>query len=191
MTKDEFLLRFSIFQPLSSIKNYQYSGKLTEAAVLVVLIETEENGKLEVLLTKRASHLKHHPSQISFPGGKAEKEDQSLIDTALRETYEEIGIPPDKLTVIGQLSPYHTVSGFDVTPIIALSSAPHTYQIDTNEVEEVFHVPLEHFIKTEHHHVFSVVRKKLHHNVHFYPYKGKNIWGATAVILNDLATQLV
>ena len=190
MTKDDFLSRFTLRQLTESEHNYQHSAELRAAAVLIVLIEPKKGGMLEVLLTKRASHLRHHPSQISFPGGKAEDQDKSLIDTALRETYEEIGISPETLTVVGQLPPYQTVTGFYITPVIALASSLQPYQMDKNEVAEIFHVPLQHFISTADHHVIPAHRGGVQHNVHFYPYKGRNIWGATAVILKDLAAQL-
>ena len=190
MTKDEFLSRFTLLQLPESEHNYQHNSELRAAAVLIVLIEPEKQGKLDVLFTKRASHLKHHPSQISFPGGKTEKEDKSPIATALRETYEEIGIAPELLNVVGQLPAYQTVSGFYITPIIALASKLQIYNIDKNEVDEIFHVPLQHFIGTENHHVLSVRKGGLQHKVHFFPYQGRNIWGATAVILKDLVKQL-
>ena len=67
MTKDEFLLRFNLLQLAESEHNYQHPSPLRAAAVLIALVESEENGELHVLLTKRASHLRHHPSQVSFP----------------------------------------------------------------------------------------------------------------------------
>jgi len=191
MTKDEFLLRFNLLQLTESGHNYQHHLPLKSAAVLIALVEPKEDEDgLQVLLTKRASHLKHHPSQVSFPGGKAEDEDDSLIDTALREAFEEIGLSRDSATVIGQLPAYETISGFHVTPIIAIISAKQTYQIDKNEVAEIFQVPLQHFLTTDEHHVFTASRNGKQHNVHFLPYKHYNIWGATAVMLKDLVNHL-
>ncbi len=189
MTKDEFLLRFNLLQLTESEHNYQHHLPLKSAAVLIALVESEDNG-LQVLLTKRASHLKHHPSQVSFPGGKAEKEDSSLIETALREAYEEIGLAPESAKVVGQLPAYETISGFHVTPVIAIVTNKQTYQIDENEVAEIFQVPLQHFLTTDEHHVFKASRNGKQHNVHFLPYKQYNIWGATAVILKDLVSHL-
>ncbi len=131
MTKDEFLLRFNLLQLVESEHNYQHPLPLRSAAVLIALIEPEnEADGLQVLLTKRASHLKHHPSQVSFPGGKVEKEDKSLIDTALREAFEEIGLSADAITVAGQLPAYETISGFNVTPVIAIVARAQTYLMD-------------------------------------------------------------
>jgi len=191
MTKDEFLLRFNLLQLAESEHNYQHPLPLKSAAVLIALVESEVEGEgLQVLLTKRASHLKHHPSQVSFPGGKVEQEDKSIIDTALREAFEEIGLTRESATVIGQLPAYETISGFHVTPVIAIITAKQSYQMDKNEVAEIFQVPLQHFITTDDHHVFVASRNGKQHNIHFLPYKHYNIWGATAVMLKDLVAHL-
>jgi 8-oxo-dGTP pyrophosphatase MutT (NUDIX family) len=190
MTKNEFLIRFNLLQLAESKHNYQHPAPLRAAAVLIALVESDNGEGLQVLLTKRASHLKHHPSQVSFPGGKVEKEDKSLIDTALREAFEEIGLSRESVKVAGQLPPYQTISGFQVTPIIAIVSSSQTYLMDKNEVAEIFHVPLQHFLTTNDHHVFVAIKGGKQHNVHFLPYKHYNIWGATAVMLKDLVAQL-
>ncbi len=191
MTKDEFLLRFNLLQLTESEHNYQHHLPLKSAAVLIALVEPEKDGDgLQVLLTKRASHLKHHPSQVSFPGGKAEQEDSSLVDTALREAFEEIGLTREAVSVAGQLPPYQTISGFQVTPIIAIVERSQAYQIDENEVAEIFQVPLQHFLTTNIHHVLTASRNGKQHNIHFLPYKHYNIWGATAVMLKDLVSHL-
>lgn len=190
MTKNEFLLRFNLLQLAESEHNYQHASPVKSAAVLIALVESENGEGLQVLLTKRASHLRHHPSQVSFPGGKVEKEDISLIDTALREAYEEIGLSREAITVLGQLPPYQTISGFQVTPIIAIVASTPLYQMDKNEVAEIFQVPLQYFITTNDHHVVVAHRGGKPHNVHFLPYKHHNIWGATAVMLKDLVAHI-
>ncbi len=190
MTKNEFLSRFNLFQLAESEHNYSQHLPLKSAAVLVALVETEGGEGLQVLFTKRASHLKHHPSQVSFPGGKVEKHDCSLIDTALREAFEEIGLPRNATRVIGQLPAYETISGFHITPIVAIVSGEQIYQIDENEVAEIFQVPLEYFLTTDDHHVFKSCRNGKPHNVHFLSYKQYSIWGATAVILKDLISHI-
>jgi len=190
MTKDEFLLRFNLLQLVESEHNYQHPSPLRSAAVLIALVESEDGEGLQVLLTKRASHLKHHPSQVSFPGGKVEKGDKSLIDTALREAFEEVGLPREAVTVAGQLPPYQTISGFQVTPVIAIVDRSQIYQIDKNEVAEIFQVPLQHFLTTNDHHVVVAHKSGKPHKVHFLPYKHYNIWGATAVMLKDLVAHI-
>lgn len=191
MNKDEFLLRFNVLQLADSEHTYQHPTPLKAAAVLIALVEPEEGEQgLQVLLTKRASHLKHHPSQVSFPGGKVEKSDTSLIHTALREAFEEIGLTEDAVKITGQLPPYQTISGFLVTPIIAIVNSAQSYQMDKNEVSEIFHVPLQHFITTDDHRIIVANKNGREHNIHFLPYKHYNIWGATAVMIKDLVAQL-
>ena len=190
MTKDEFLLRFNLLQLTESEHNYQHHLPLRSAAVLIALVESEIDGSLQVLLTKRASHLRHHPSQVSFPGGKVEQTDTSLIDTALREAFEEVGLSRQAITVVGQLPPYQTISGFHVTPVVAIVASAQAYQMDENEVAEIFQVPLQHFLTTDKHHVFVASKNGKKHNVHFMPYKHYHIWGATAVMLKDLVAHI-
>ena len=127
---------------------------------------------------------------MSFPGGKAELLDKSLIDTAMREAQEEIGLEYKNIEVIGQLHPYQTISGYIVTPIIAFITEQQSYLIDKNEVAEIFQVPLHHFLDTDNHHLISIMQKNCQHKVHFMPYQKYNIWGATAAMLKDLALHL-
>ncbi|MBL4764342.1 MAG: CoA pyrophosphatase [Colwellia sp.] len=195
MNKEEFLYRFNLLQQAQSCHNYQHNSPLKSAAVLIALVNNcKTNGMssngLQVLLTKRASHLKHHPSQISFPGGKVEPTDKNLIHTALREAQEEIGLSPEAVSIVGQLPSYQVISGYQVTPIIAVIEAPQYYQKDENEVDEIFQVPLQHFLQPQNHHAITSYRNGHHHNVHFFPYKHYNIWGATAAMLKDLVEHI-
>jgi 8-oxo-dGTP pyrophosphatase MutT (NUDIX family) len=204
MDKDEFLFRFHLKQQYDSCHNYQHHAPLRSAAVLIAMFEdsktmanqlnteqdTYSTNGLQVLLTRRASHLKHHPSQISFPGGKVEHTDIDLTHTALREAQEEIGLDPENVTVIGQLPSYEIISGYQVTPIVAMIDSLQTYIKDKNEVDEIFHVPLQHFLQDENHHIIDSYRHGRHHNVHFYPYRHYNIWGATAAIMKDLVNRI-
>jgi len=186
MNKEEFLTRFHL-QPLAeSSHNYQHHLPLKKAAVLIGLIDSPEHKSgLQVLLTKRSSHLKHHPSQISFPGGKLEPEDNNLIATALREAQEEIGLSPDNVKIIGQLPTYEMISGYLVTPIVAIIDQQPNLQQDDNEVAEIFQVPLQYFLQGSNHHCISMFKRGRDFNVHFFPYKHYNIWGVTAAMLKD------
>jgi len=186
MTKNDFLVRFNLLQLTESAHTYKHLSPLKSAAVLIGLIESRSDRQLSVLLTKRASHLRHHPSQVSFPGGKVESTDKSIIDTALRETFEEIGVPRQAINVIGQLPPYQTISGFNVTPVVAVINFNQDYQLDNNEVAEIFHVPLQHFLTSDQDHMLIASKAGIDHKVHFLPYQHYNIWGATAVMIKDL-----
>jgi 8-oxo-dGTP pyrophosphatase MutT (NUDIX family) len=188
MTKEEFIQRFQMQVLPISVHKFRYQQQLKSAAVLIPILSI--NNQLEVLLTKRASHLTHHPGQISFPGGKVENFDANITATALRETQEEIGLHASCIEVIGQLKPYQTISGYEITPIVAMVSNHKCYQIDENEVSEVFHVPLSHFLHRQHHIQLPVYHHGEHHKVHFMPYNQYNIWGATAAMLHDLSTLL-
>ena len=113
-----------------------------------------------------------------------------MTATALRETEEEIGLRAPFINVLGQLNPYQTISGYEVTPIVAIVPNSKSYQIDENEVSEVFQVPLTHFLQRQHHIQVPFYHKGKHHNVHFMPYQQYNIWGATAAMLHDLSVLL-
>ncbi|MGB1198510.1 MAG: CoA pyrophosphatase [Thalassotalea sp.] len=192
MKKATFLTQFlfnnkllPVAKPNSPLIN---AKTLMHAAVLIPIIEN--NNQLEVILTKRASHLKHHGGQISFPGGKVEKSDRNNIATALRETHEEIGIASENITIVGTLPEHYTLTGFHITPVLAFIEPQSQYQLDKNEVAEVFHVPLSHFLNTQNHIALSIYHNLSSHPVYFIPYKHYNIWGATASILKKLAEQL-
>jgi len=188
MNKKEFLLKYSLNNRTKSLHQYQHNKPLKSAAVLIPLVD--DGTQLNVLLTKRATHLRHHAGQISFPGGKVEKHDKNLIETASREAFEEIGLAPERINIVGSLHTYQVISGFIVTPIIGF--IPNNYQFikDTNEVSEIFEVPLSHFLEPSNHISLKVQRKGFAHHVHFMPYKNYNIWGATASMLKDLALHL-
>jgi 8-oxo-dGTP pyrophosphatase MutT (NUDIX family) len=161
---------------------------LTPASVLVPLVDRPDG--LTILLTQRTAHLSAHAGQIAFPGGRAEDSDANAIDTALRETEEEIGLPRDHVTVIGRLDTYWTGTGFEVTPIVGLVRVPFPVAIDPFEVAEVFEVPLSYVLDTRNHQ--RTVRDFEARQRSFYvlPYEGRNIWGATAGMLVNLAEVL-
>jgi 8-oxo-dGTP pyrophosphatase MutT (NUDIX family) len=188
MNKHDFLQNFQFSALDVSLHQYQHLGALKPAAVLIALIE--ENKQLSVVLTKRASHLKHHPGQISFPGGKMEDFDTSFINTAIREAEEEIGLNSNNINIVGQLLPYETISGYVVIPIIAFIDKNQNYVIDKNEVAEIFQVPLQHFLDFNNHYMVTIERHRKPFPIHFMPFEHHNIWGATAVMLKDLAIQL-
>ena len=115
-------------------------GIKSPAAVLIALIEKE--GALCVILTKRAQHLRHHPGQIAFPGGKVEDSDASIEATSLREAHEEIGLPPENVELFGGLPEHLTVTGFAVQPVLGYVHSSFKPVLDPGEVEEIIFVPL-------------------------------------------------
>nr|WP_136252362.1 CoA pyrophosphatase [Ningiella ruwaisensis] len=163
------------------------------AAVLICLNPTDDG--LKVIFTRRATHLKHHAGQISFPGGKAENDDMGIVHTAYREAQEEIGIAPEHLSLIGQLPPYRTISGFAVTPIVAKHklgvNVPDDLIIDKNEVGEVFEVPLAYLMNKKNYFVHHIHRGELHFPVYYVYHENHVIWGATAGMMAHLRDHIL
>lgn len=153
----------------------------------VLLLLFQENGKLYTCLTRRPSTMTHHPGQISFPGGKVEKEDLTAEMTALREANEEVGIMQDEVEILGKLSDlYVEVSRFSIHPFIAWANRKPNFVVNTSEVEELILFPVSDFVSNE---IISeteieTVTGRL--NVKYYPFNGEFIWGATAMILSEL-----
>ena len=161
---------------------------LRPAAVLIAICERPEGPS--VLLTKRASGLKHHPGQIAFPGGKIDATDPTPEAAALREAQEEVGLNPALVQVLGRLPAHETVTGYTVLPILAHVSACFAPRAEAGEVEEVFHVPLAHLTDLS---AFRVERRMWRGQWRRYyavPYGPYYIWGATARMLRALAERL-
>lgn len=164
------------------------SAALRSAAVLVPLIDRPQG--MTVLLTQRTAHLSAHAGQVSFPGGRMEKEDVDAVDTALRETEEEVGLTREIITVIGRLDTYVTGTGFEITPIVGIVEPDYLLDIDPFEVAEVFEVPLAYILDRRNHN--RTERESAGRTRVFFvlPYEGRNIWGATAGMLVNLAEVL-
>lgn len=162
--------------------------KLRPAAVLVGLMEGPHG--LEVLLTKRSSHLRNHPGQIAFPGGKMDPGDASHEAAALREAEEEVGLPRDQSEILGRLSSHETVTGFDVVPVVAHIALPFREIAEIGEVAEIFRVPLAHVTDLSRYRIEG--RRWRGHRRHYYvaPFGPYYIWGATAYMLRGLAQRL-
>lgn len=158
------------------------SDELVPAAVLVPLVQRDDG--LTVLLTQRTAHLSHHGGQISFPGGRMEPEDADPTAAALRETREEIGLPSEKIDVLGRLDDYVTVTGFKVVPVVGMVQPPFTLAPDSFEVQDVFEVPLSFVLDPGNHQRHSRVTPA-GETRHFYaiPFGERYIWGATAAML--------
>ena len=162
--------------------------KLRDAAVLVGVVEHGEGAG--VILTKRSSALKHHPGQIAFPGGKLEVSDGSLEAAALREAWEEIGLDADFAQPLGLLPPHETVTGFQVTPVLALISPDYKAQADQREVSEVFEAPLAHVMNPANYLVEGRNWRGQRRQYFTVPWGPYYIWGATARMLRALADRM-
>ena len=160
----------------------------TPAAVLVGLVD--RTGGPALLLTQRTEHLRDHAGQICFPGGRIEPDDESAAAAALREAEEEIGLDPARVSIIGKLPPYQTVTGFRINPVVGWISPPFELRPDPFEVAEAFEVPLHFVLDPENHRRQSYRRGAVTRGYYVLPYQGRFIWGATAGILVNLARVL-
>jgi 8-oxo-dGTP pyrophosphatase MutT (NUDIX family) len=164
------------------------STALRPAAVLVPLIDRAEG--LSVLLTLRTPHLSAHAGQIAFPGGSIDASDRDAVEAALRETEEEIGLPRDHVTLIGRLDTYVTGTGFEITPIVGIVAPPFPLAADPYEVAEVFEVPLSFVLDAKNHRRTERLFDQRRRVFFVLPFQNRNIWGATAGILVNLAEVL-
>ena len=167
-----------------------FSGKSTSnlglipSAVLILLYL--KNDEVNVLLNKRSETVEHHKNEISFPGGRMDKHDHSLFDTALRETKEEIGVSPDDVNMFGQLDQVETMTGYSITPYVGTIPEKYNFIINSAEVSKLLEIPLFKFNDG------TVLRKELRYfngnwlSKHNYVYEGHLIWGATANIIGNL-----
>lgn len=153
----------------------------------VLLLLYPEGEQIYICLIKRPTTMRHHPGQIGFPGGKAEKEDHSAEMTAMREAQEEVGIDPSFIQVLGKLSElYVEVSKFSIQPFLAWADHKPIFQLNSDEVEELILFPLTDFVANE-----TILETELDTfsgrlRVKYYPYNNEIIWGATAMILSEL-----
>lgn len=158
------------------------------AAVLVPLVQRDEG--LHVILTRRTDHLSDHAGQISFPGGRQEDHDNTLEETALRETEEEIGLARVHIELVGRLDDYYTVTGYQVTPVVGLITPPFDLAPDAHEVAEVFEVPLEFILEPRNQKLQTVTFEGAKRRYFAIPYREYYIWGATAGMLVNFSEVL-
>lgn len=161
---------------------------LTRAAVLIPVINRPQGATL--LLTQRTDHLDSHPGQVAFPGGKIEKGDQSPLDTALRETHEEVGLAHTHVDPLGYLPPYQTTSGFRIVPVVSVVQPPFDIVPDENEVADVFEVPLSFLMNPDNHDKQSRVWENRRRYFFVMPYQEYYIWGVTAGIIRELYEEI-
>jgi 8-oxo-dGTP pyrophosphatase MutT (NUDIX family) len=172
---------------IESIRAY-FPATPAAAAVLVPIVDHEAG--LTVLLTQRASHLKNHAGQVSFPGGRVEPTDLNPWEAALRETEEEIGLSREHITFVGYLEPQLVLSGYWVTPVVAFVQPGFQLRLDHREVEAAFEVPLLHIMDVANHRSRERILGEVSVQVYDIPYENHHIWGATAGMLMALCRLL-
>lgn len=182
-TLSKFISRFQLQlpQPGSLTANSRY------AAVLIPIICRPEP---TLLLTRRSVNLRKHAGQVAFPGGKADPEDRSLIDTALREAEEEVAIPVSAVHVLGQLAPLDSISGYQVTPIVGLVPANIAFYGNEEEVAGLFEIPLHEALSLSRYYALDIHRSGINHRIYLSWYESQFIWGLTAAIIRSLAQQV-
>lgn len=168
---------------------YDPEAPLRDAAVLVPIVERP--AELTVLLTRRAKHLPDHPGQISFPGGGVDPGDADSEAAALREAQEEVGLPPDCVTVVGRLDTYVIRTGFRVVPVVGLLHPPFDLEPEAGEVDEIFEVPLAFFLNPANRELHSRMFRGSERFFYAYPFGEYYIWGATAGMLSNLSEVLL
>jgi 8-oxo-dGTP pyrophosphatase MutT (NUDIX family) len=172
-------------QVLASRQKAKLSGiGLTEAAVLVPVFDRA--GEYHILFTQRSNRVLHHKGQISFPGGARSEADISLLDTALRESWEEIGLEAKDVKILGELDDTPTTtSSFNISPFVAFIPYPYQFTLNPYEINEVFSVPVSALLRR--------ANKKEEYSTfgnevfvdYSYEYEGRVIWGATAQIVQQ------
>lgn len=161
---------------------------LTPASVLIPIYQKE--GQTHILFTKRTSNVSQHKGQISFPGGKKDEEDISLEVTALRESYEEVGILQQDITVLGDLPLFPTITNFLVKPYIGVFNYPYEFKVNAAEIDILIEVPLSHLLDEKN---YSNGERKFNgrtYTIHYYHYEEHVIWGITGQILNQFLNLL-
>lgn len=168
-----------------SVLNYPEYRK---AAVMILFLE--KDGTPHVLLTRRTDRVSTHKGQVSFPGGGYDSSDRDFLQTALRETREEVGINPGDIEVLGEFDEFMTISGFHVHVFAGALNSAIDYNISTDEIDEILEVPFSLFCSEKY-----TSREQIHFNgmdyeIYYYTYAGCVIWGMTARILTDFGRKI-
>ncbi|NLC29727.1 MAG: CoA pyrophosphatase [Chloroflexi bacterium] len=159
-------------------------GKLKPSAVLLPLIRL--NDQWQLIYTLRSVHLQDHCGQVSFPGGSWEPNDSSLVETALRESWEEIGLDPAAVKVMGCMAPMAIVTRFVITPVVAVVEWPTELIVNPDEVDRVFSIPLDWLADPANHEFRVHTHEGRDFDVaYFKHYDGEIVWGATAMMTLD------
>lgn len=176
--------------PLERLLGKGFERTLRPAGVLVPIMDRPTG--LSVMLTRRSDELRSHAGQIAFPGGSREEDDASLAETALREAHEEVGLEPARVSLLGYLDNYPTISGFLITPVVGLVKADEAIvRPDGIEVTEILEVPLARVLDRQCYEKGSIERLGVRLPFYTLEYGQHRIWGATAGMLLNLRAKLL
>jgi 8-oxo-dGTP pyrophosphatase MutT (NUDIX family) len=156
---------------------------LRKAAVLIPLYSKQ--GQTHILFTKRTDKVEHHKGQISFPGGMQDPQDKTLEKTALRETWEEMGIQKRDVRVLGRTDNFLTNTRFLVTPFVGRIPYPYGFIINEDEIDRVIEVPLRNLLDPNIFEIKQIEHDKIMWDIHYYFYNGDMIWGVTGFLLSN------
>ena len=178
----------SLAQQISSLLNSRVPRKLFQdhlgrAAVLMPIFQDDSRNFF--LLTLRTDKVETHKNQISFPGGVQASDDRDLVHTALRETWEEIGLVPGDISILGEFDEYYSITGLIVTPFVGWIAPPKDLRPNPDEVEEVLRVPWSIFRDNRLLRVEMKKRFEQEKKIYFYQFESKEVWGLTAQIIRD------
>lgn len=176
-------MRDLLTRKLSGYAPRQLALDYPEAGVLVPV--TDDRQRPEIIFTLRSDNLKTHRGQVSFPGGKRDLNDESLEQTALRETHEEIGLPPEQVHIIAPLSQVMSRHGILVTPYVGVVPGDHPLQGNPAEIESIFRVPVDFFLEDRRERTDVLPFMDNTYYVPCYRWQHYQIWGLSAVVLVD------
>ena len=160
------------------------------AAVLIPFVKS--GGEWHLLFTKRTNGVGRHRGEISFPGGAFDESDGDLIDTAMRETCEEIGIPRSRIQILGVLDPIPTVSNYCVLPVVSIIDWPQPLKLNEEEVENILIIPVNWLKAKENWYQddFYYEPGKFKAVIHYKDYQGEHLWGITALLAQMVTNYL-
>lgn len=176
-----------VLVPGDVVDDEQAGEQLAAAAVLVAVVDRPSP---TVILTLRPDTMRKHPGQISFPGGRIDPGDDGPVGAALREAEEEIGLAPQYVDVLGIADRYRTVTGFEVTPVLAVVPPDLPLVAQPGEVAAMFEAPLAYLLDPANHRMREAEwggRARRYHEISF---EGRRIWGATAAMIVNLSRRL-
>ncbi len=163
---------------------YRQDVKGIPAAVLFPFYFKE--GQPYLLFTKRTDLVEHHKGQISLPGGRKDEQDPNLLQTALRETEEEIGLNPQDIRILGQTDRFLTNTSYFITPFVGLIPYPYEFTLSTSEIEYLIEVPFLHLLDDNNFEIKRYSKDGINWVLHYYYFNHEVIWGVTGFLLSNL-----
>ena len=155
-----------------------------KAGVMIILLQNDNDSGIKILFTKRSSSLSTHSGEVSFPGGKWEEQDESLFDTAVRESYEEIGLEKNNMIKLGSLNFLLSRHKVEVNPFVGYLETKQVFE-GNYEIDTIFTVPISFLTNPENISYKEFNRKDLKVSIPSWVYNGNHIWGLTAMITAD------